>query len=98
MITKYFVDSDGKYLGGFDGAKPPAGSIEVPNPPNHGTDNLVNGQWVKAASRNNSELLAQISALESKQARATREAILTGDTTHLNAIESEIAILRGQLA
>lgn len=32
-MTKYFVNDKGAYLGGFDGAEPPAGSIEVPNPP-----------------------------------------------------------------
>lgn len=33
MSTKFFVDVDGNYLGGFDGAEPPAGAIEVPVPP-----------------------------------------------------------------
>lgn len=26
-MTKYFVDSNGAYLGGFDGAEPPSGAI-----------------------------------------------------------------------
>ncbi|MES0049241.1 hypothetical protein [Mesorhizobium sp. M0053] len=33
MTTKYFVDSNGRYLGGFDGADPPFGAIEVPEAP-----------------------------------------------------------------
>jgi hypothetical protein len=37
-MTKYFVDAVGNYLGGFDGAGPQAGAIEVPNPPAHGLD------------------------------------------------------------
>lgn len=33
MATRYFVDKDGNYKGGYDGAEPPEGLIEVPNPP-----------------------------------------------------------------
>ncbi|QPC93827.1 hypothetical protein [Mesorhizobium sp. INR15] len=33
QMTKYFVDSKGAYLGGFDGAEPPDGATEVPNAP-----------------------------------------------------------------
>lgn len=33
MVTRYFVDGAGKYVGGFDGAAPPAGSVEVPFAP-----------------------------------------------------------------
>jgi hypothetical protein len=32
-MTQYFVDQQGRYLGGFDGAEPPEGAIEVPYPP-----------------------------------------------------------------
>lgn len=32
-MTQYFVDEQGRYLGGFDGAEPPAGAIEVPYAP-----------------------------------------------------------------
>lgn len=32
-MTKYFVDVSGAYIGGFDGADPPLGSIEVPVAP-----------------------------------------------------------------
>lgn len=30
---KYFVDADGAYLGGYDGAAPPFGAVEVPHAP-----------------------------------------------------------------
>jgi hypothetical protein len=29
-VTKFFVDGNGFYLGGFDGAEPPSDAIEVP--------------------------------------------------------------------
>ncbi|MER8641006.1 hypothetical protein [Mesorhizobium sp. M1252] len=32
-MTKYFVDDTGAYLGGFDGAEPPEGALEVPSAP-----------------------------------------------------------------
>lgn len=32
-MTKYFVDNAGNYIGGFDGANPPAGAVEVPFAP-----------------------------------------------------------------
>lgn len=32
-MTRYFVDEVGSYLGGFDGAEPPEGAIEVPTAP-----------------------------------------------------------------
>lgn len=36
METKYYVDVAGVYLGGFAGAEPPAGAIEIQAPPEHG--------------------------------------------------------------
>lgn len=47
MATKFFVDVDGNYIGGFDGAMPPAGSIEIPEPPEHGwmVRNMDTGEW-----------------------------------------------------
>lgn len=48
-MTKFFVDNNGRYLGGFDGAKPPAGAIEVPAPPAHGRNRWVSGAWQEVA-------------------------------------------------
>lgn len=45
-MTLHFVDANGLYLGGFgDGAEPPAGATEVPEPP-HGGATWANGAWV----------------------------------------------------
>lgn len=46
-MTRYFVDEQGNYLGGFDGAEPPEGAIEVPEAPIHGLDKWANGAWVR---------------------------------------------------
>lgn len=44
-MTQYFVDGGGNYLGGFDGAEPPDGAIEVPHAPANGDDKWVGGAW-----------------------------------------------------
>lgn len=44
--TKYFVDASGNYLGGYDGAEPPLGAIEIPTPPNHGLDRWDGERWI----------------------------------------------------
>lgn len=45
--TKYYVDMDGKYLGGFsDGnASIPQGAIEVPSAPADARQSYANGVW-----------------------------------------------------
>ena len=32
-MAKYFVDGNGIYIGGFEGAEPPGGATEVPEAP-----------------------------------------------------------------
>lgn len=44
MATKFFVDADGNYIGGFDGVEPPNGAIEVPYPPDTHASQLWNGE------------------------------------------------------
>ena len=45
MTTKYYSDAQGNYIGGYDGAEPPAGAIERPSPPDHGFDLWDGAQW-----------------------------------------------------
>ena len=47
-VTKYYADANGNYIGAFEGALPPAGSIEVPAP-NHGKDKWNGTAWVPYA-------------------------------------------------
>lgn len=46
-MTRYFRDTDGAYLGGFDGAEPPAGAIEVPAAPNDARATWNGSAWVE---------------------------------------------------
>lgn len=45
MTTKYYVTSSGSYIGGFDGAAPPSGSIEVPTPPVNASQTWNGSAW-----------------------------------------------------
>lgn len=52
MATIYFRDAAGNYIGGFDGAAPPVGAIEVPNPPEHAGQRWTGTTWgAKPAAR-----------------------------------------------
>ena len=46
-VTRYYVDPQGRYLGGFEGAVPPNGSVEIDAPPQHGSQirNMQTGEW-----------------------------------------------------
>ncbi len=45
-MTKFYVDAAGNYVGAYDGAIPPSGSVEVAIPPNLGTDSWDGTKWV----------------------------------------------------
>lgn len=47
MATKYYIDIEGHYLGGFDGAEPPEGAIEVENAPDDARDVWDGLKWIK---------------------------------------------------
>lgn len=44
--TLYFVDKQGNYLGGFDGAFPAGEAIQIAQPPNDGRDIWDGKQWI----------------------------------------------------
>lgn len=44
-MTKFYADTDGRYLGGYDGAEPPAGAIEVPYAPDDARQVRVGQSW-----------------------------------------------------
>jgi len=48
-MTKFYADADGVYLGGFDGAEPPVGAIEVPSAPAHAAAIWSGLNWVEPA-------------------------------------------------
>ncbi len=50
MSTKYYIDEDGVFLGGFgEGAAPPDGAVEITDLPSDGRMILTDGAWVLPA-------------------------------------------------
>ena len=47
-MTKFYVTPAGVYVGGFYGAEPPIGSIEVPTAPDNALDLWDGANWVSA--------------------------------------------------
>ncbi|MBZ8133213.1 hypothetical protein [Afifella sp. IM 167] len=45
MTTRFYVDAEGAYLGGFDGAAPPQGAVEVGAPPADGRQKWNGEEW-----------------------------------------------------
>lgn len=44
-MTNFYVDGQGRYVGGFDGADPPTGAILVPTAPSCATDIWHGDHW-----------------------------------------------------
>lgn len=45
QLTKHFVDANGRYIGAFVGAEPPAGAIEVTEPPQDVSQVWTGASW-----------------------------------------------------
>jgi hypothetical protein len=62
-MTKYFVDMAGNYIGAFDGAEPPASSIEAPSAPDDARQPWLGDRWgevQKTQYQINAEALAYL--------------------------------------
>lgn len=93
-MTKYYVDIDGNYLGGFDGVRPPSGSLEVPNPPEDGRSKWVDGSWGDPVLSNEE----QIAELEGSITNRNLRGAALGDQyaiDHIQSVEDQISALRG---
>lgn len=97
MNTKYYVDSLGNYLGGFQGATPPEGSMEVPFAPGHAKDKWNGTGYTKDPVRDKEEhnkpILEQISALDIKRIRSIAE----NDPVYLDSLTKQVKALRATL-
>lgn len=77
-MTKYFVDANGVYLGGFDGAEPPTGAIEVPDGPDHASQIWSGGAW-NAALEGATVLKSTVMGRLTKQQMASAWAMFTAN-------------------
>lgn len=60
MSAKYYVTSSGDYIGGFDGAPPPVGAIEVPKPPTTAGDKWTGTAWNQATQTPQTATIRQV--------------------------------------
>jgi hypothetical protein len=62
-MTKYYVDTNGVYLGGFCGCDPPEGAVEVPDAPMDARMTWANGGWVWLEAEYAAILRGQVKAI-----------------------------------
>lgn len=80
MQTKYYSDAAGKYLGGFAGAEPPEGAIEVPFPPR-----FAHAIWNGAGYDGDKPTYADARAAEYPPITDYIDAVVKGDQAQLAA-------------
>lgn len=77
MTTRYYIDADGNYLGGFSDGNPdiPQGAIEVLDAPENIMSTFVNGAWQLTEAGRKSLIKEEIEAIERRELmpRKTRE-------------------------
>lgn len=100
MTTRYFVDGQGAYLGGFEGAEPPPGAVEVQAPPESGSDVWVDGVWHPTPARMIADYTRAIQAhLDAKAKALGYDNIYTActyaDEPSVPKFQSEGQALRG---
>lgn len=91
-MTKYYADTDGNFLGGFDGAEPPEGAIETPTPPVHGSDIFSGVVWIQTPERKK-EVFNETRRIEYEKEGITIDdmivALWEGDQDTINAMEAK---------
>lgn len=78
METLYFVDEQGNYLGGFCGAEPHEGAVQISSPPEHAADKYIDGSWQVNPIRIIDGLKSELSTMEREaiMPRGAREAFI----------------------
>lgn len=68
MSERFFCDAEGNYLGAFDGAEPPEGSVEVPSCPNAAKQVWLSDAWTDAVLTVDEQLTAIETTFEKRKA------------------------------
>lgn len=102
-MTKFYVNVQGKYLGGFDGAEPPAGAIEVAEAPTDGRHVWNGTAWaeVKTMAEEIAACGAQFkSDMNILQLRWLAAAVANGTSAAAKklAVEEDIVEVKAQYA
>lgn len=98
-MTRYYIAAGGVYLGGFENANPPAGSVEVPFPPEDGRMLWDGTKWTipdslqaifdKQAQR---DKLAALGYTSDDLVQALWDKIMNDKSDAADAIQSDIGI------
>lgn len=99
-MTKYYVDPNGNYLGGFDGTQPPEGAVEILTPPEHGSDIYSNGAWTQTAEQR-TRIFNKTRREEYEKEGVTMEAMVIalweGDQATINAMEAKRQAVKARI-
>lgn len=95
MTMKYYVDTSGAYLGGFDGCSPPDGAVEVPTAPVDARDVWRNGAW-DASDREFDDAWSDIEARFYAKLQAMNTVLYTILLRDGDQQEAKLAVLRQQ--
>jgi len=99
-MTKYFIDERGNYLGGFDGAEPPVGAVEIPVSPEYGSDILIEGVWTQTDDRK-TQVFNETRRTEYEKEGITTDAMIValweGDQDTINAMEAKRQAVKARI-
>lgn len=80
-MAKNFIGPSGKYLGGFDGALPPTGSIEVPFAPDDARQKWNGSSWDSVVFTDEEKAAAELKWVE-EQKEVVRNEIEVLEDSH----------------
>jgi hypothetical protein len=95
-MSKFYIDGSNNYIGAFDGAQPPNGSIEVPSAPPHARCkwNPANSTW-NAVTLNISEKVGpEVEKQLINLAFAMCDFAVRGDKTAITVIDNKLQQLK----
>jgi len=91
-MTKYFVDAEGNYKGGYDGAEPPKDYIQIDAPPNYGRDKWNGLEWIPFADTQ-PNMAGFILAVNSDPMVVSNPELLFALASLMPVIQSDLAFL-----
>lgn len=82
-MTLFYVDKEGNYIGGFDGAEPPEGAIGVPSAPVNSSQIWDGSAWGAIPAASATVLKSTVMGRLTKEQMASAWAMLMADPVSL---------------
>jgi len=92
-MAKFYIDSNNNYLGAYEGAQPPIGSIEVPNAPKDARCKWDGSKWLDPVIgvKEREQLdLQKAGASDHDMIIALWNKVMNNDSTAADALKSKI--------